>query len=153
MLRELVEQGLFEIYDEPMCWEDAIRASIRPLVKDGACTEEYAEVIIERVKQHGPYIVLGPELALPHAEDCEHVSRSAVCFVKFNHPVSFAEEDPYDFNAVKQARLFFALSSEDELQHLRNLRALTEECLRNPELIGKLCEATTKEEILAVLVD
>lgn len=151
MLKELIEQGLFEIYDEPMHWEDAIRASVGPLVKAGACTEQYAEVIIERIKTHGPYIVLAPELALPHAEDCEHVNRSAVCFVKFNQPVSFAEEDPYDFSEVKTARLFFALSAEDELQHLRNLRALTEECLRNSELIGKLCQATTKEEILTVL--
>ena len=151
MLKQLIEQGLFEIHDESMHWEDAIRASVAPLVKAGACTEQYAEVIIERVKAHGPYIVMGPELALPHAEDCEHVSRSAVCFVKFNQPVSFAEEDPYDFNEVKTARLFFALSSEDELQHLRNLRSLTEECLRNPDLINKLCEAKTKEEILAVL--
>ena len=151
MLRELIEQGLFEVYDEPMHWEDAIRASVAPLVKADACTEEYAEVIIERIKKFGPYIVLGPELALPHAEDCEHVNRSAVCFVKFNQPVCFAEEDPYELGAATQARLFFALSSEDELQHLRNLRALSEECLRNPELISKLCEAKTKEEILAVL--
>ena len=151
MLKQLVEQGLFEIYDEAMHWEDAIRASVAPLVKAGACNEQYAEVIIERIKTHGPYIVLAPELALPHAEDCEHVSRSAVCFVKFNQPVCFGEEDPYEAGPEKKARLFFALSSEDELQHLRNLRALTEECLRNPELIGKLCEATTKEEILAVL--
>ena len=153
MLKELMEQGLFELYDEPMHWEDAIRASVGPLVKSGACTDQYAEVIIERIKQHGPYIVLAPELALPHAEDCEHVRRSAVCFVKFNHPVSFAEEDPYEVGPEKKARLFFALSSEDELQHLRNLRALTEECLRNPDLISKLCDATTKEEILAVLAD
>jgi len=151
MLKQLIEQGLFEIYDEPMCWEDAIRAAVDPLVKVGACTEQYAEVIIERIKTHGPYIVLAPELALPHAEDCEHVNRSAVCFVKFNHPVSFATEDPYEAGPEKSARLFFALSSEDELQHLRNLRGLTEECLRNPELISKLCEARTKEEILAVL--
>ena len=152
MLKQLIEQGLFEIYDEPMHWEDAIHASVAPLVKAGACTEQYAEVIIDRIKTHGPYIVLAPELALPHAEDCEHVSRSAVCFVKFNQPVSFAEEDPYDFSEVKTARLFFALTSEDEMQHLRNLRALTEECPRNSELVAKLCEATTKEEILAVLV-
>ncbi len=151
MLKQLIEQGLFAIYDEPMHWEEAIRASIAPLVAADACTDQYAEVIIERIKTHGPYIVLAPELALPHAEDCEHVKRSAVCFVKFNQPVCFAEEDPYDFSEVKSARLFFALSSEDELQHLRNLRTLTEECLRNPDLIGKLCEATTKEEILAVL--
>ena len=151
MLKELIEQDLFEIYDEPMEWQDAIRASVAPLVKSGACTEAYAEVIIDRVKKHGPYIVLGPELALPHAEDCQHVMRSAVSFVKFNHPVSFAAEDPYGDGPEKAPRLFFALSSEDELQHLRNLRALSEECLRDPELIGRLCEATTREEMLAVL--
>ena len=151
MLKQLMEQGLFEIYEEPMHWEDAIRAAVGPLVKAGACTDQYAEVIIERIKTHGPYIAFMPEVALPHAEDCEHVSRSAVCFVKFNHPVSFACEDPYEKGPEKTARLFFALSSEDELQHLRNLRNLTEECLRKPEMIRKLCEASTKEEILAAL--
>ena len=50
MLKQLIEQGLFEIYDEPMHWEDAIHASVAPLVKAGACTEQYAEVIIDRIK-------------------------------------------------------------------------------------------------------
>ncbi len=151
MLKELIEQGLFAICDEPMDWESAVRVAVAPLVKAGACDEEYAQVIIERVKKFGPYIVLGPELALPHAEDSEHVNHSAVCFVKFNHPISFASEDPYELGEEKKARLFFALSSKDELQHLRNLRALSEECLKNPGLIGKLAEATTKEEILEIL--
>ena len=30
MLKQLIEQGLFEIYDEKMHWEDAIRASVAP---------------------------------------------------------------------------------------------------------------------------
>lgn len=153
MLKELIEKGLFAIVEEPMGWQDAIRASVRPLVENGACTSEYAEVIIENVKKYGPYIVIAPELALPHAEDCAHVNRSAVCFVKFNHPVSFAEEETNPLNPAPTARLFFALSSEDELRHLRNLRALTTECLRNPGLIDRLCQAATKEEMLAALTE
>lgn len=153
MLKDLIEKGLFEVYDEPMSWEDAIRASVQPLVRDGACTAEYAEVIIERIRKFGPYVLVTPEIALPHAEDSEHVMRSAMCFVKFNHPVSFAAEDPYGFKTDQTARLFFALSSEDELRHLRNLRALMEECLKKPELVHQLCEASTKEEIAAILTE
>lgn len=153
MLRDLMEKGLFAIYDEPMEWQDAIRAAVQPLVDHGDATPEYANVIIDRIKRFGPYIVVAPDIALPHAEDSEHVLRSSICFVKFNHPVSFAEEDFEKSNPEKTAKLFFALSSEDEMKHLRNLRALTEECLRNRELVDKLCEATTEEEIRSILAE
>lgn len=153
MLRELIKEGRFAIYDEPMGWEDAIRASVQPLVDHGDVTGEYADVIIEKVKQFGPYIVVAPDIALPHAQDSNHVLRSAACFVKFNHPVSFSEGTCEKADPEKTARLFFALSSEDEMKHLRNLRALTEECLKNRELIEKLGQASTKNEILEILVE
>lgn len=151
MLRELIEEGLFAVYDEPMNWEDAIRASVQPLVEKGAATPEYADVIIEKVKRFGPYIVVAPDIALPHAEDCVNVLRSAICFVKFNHAVSFTEENLDESDPEKTAKLFFALSSENEMQHLRNLKALTEECLKNRKLVDRLCQAVTKDEIMAVL--
>lgn len=146
MLRELIEKNLFAICDEPVNWEEAIRISTGPLVHSGAVTEEYAETIIQNVKRFGPYIAVTPGIVLPHAKDACHVLHTAVCFVKFNHPVCFDEADP-----EKTANLFFAMSAVDEPEHLRNLKALTEECLKDGELARRLCEAETREEILAAL--
>ncbi len=146
MLRELIEKNLFEICDEPVEWEEAIRISMAPLVRQGAVTQEYAGTVIQNVKRFGPYIAVTPGVALPHAKDDCHVLHTAVCFVKFNHPVCFDETD-----AEKTASLFFAMSAEDEPRHLRNLKALTEECLKDGALIRRLCAAKTREEILAAL--
>lgn len=146
MLRELIEKDLFAICDEPVEWEEAIRISVEPLVRHGAVTTEYAETIIQNVKRFGPYIAVTPGIVLPHAKDAGNVLHTAVCFVKFNYPVSFDEADP-----DKTASLFFAMAAEDEPEHLRNLKALTEECLKNRSLTGRLCAAGTKDEILGAL--
>ena len=146
MLRERIERGLFAICDEPVGWEEAIRVSIEPLIRQGAVTEGYAGTVIRNVKRFGPYIAVTPGVALPHAKDDCHVLHTAVCFVKFNYPVCFDEAD-----AEKTASLFFAMSAEDEPRHLRNLKALTEECLKDDALIRRLCAAKTREGILAAL--
>lgn len=151
MLRELIEDGLFDICNEVVDWEEAVRRSIRPLVRHGDVEPEYADVIIRNVRRFGPYIAVAPDIALPHAEDELHVLRSSSCFVKFNHPVSFGTDEMN--GEEKTASLFFALSSEDEMRHLKNLRGLTEECLRNRPLIERLCAAQTKEEILKAIAE
>lgn len=146
MLRELIEKDLFAICDKPVEWEEAIRISVGPLIESGAVTAEYAETIIQNIKRFGPYIAVTPGIVLPHAKDGSHVLHTAVCFVKFNHPVCFDGADP-----DKTASLFFAMSAVDEPEHLRNLKALTEECLKDGELTKRLCAAETRAEILAAL--
>ena len=60
MLRELIEKDLFAICGEPVGWEEAIRISIGPLIRQGAVTEEYAGTVIQNVKRFGPYIAVTP---------------------------------------------------------------------------------------------
>lgn len=73
-------------------WEDAVRQSGRLLVESGAVNEEYVEAMIENIKENGPYIVIWPGTALPHADCPSGVKQEAASLLKLKNPVLFNHE-------------------------------------------------------------
>lgn len=138
-LKELFERGYFSIHERFDDWHDAIRASIAPLVKDGAVRDTYAESIFDSVKEYGPYICIAPDICLPHAANSGNVEKTAICFMKCNTPVVFDEEENH------QSRLFFALAANDPGEHIDNMSKLME-MLDQEGLIEALLEARTEED-------
>lgn len=51
-------------------WEDAVRQSGILLRDSGAVTDAYVDAMVENIKENGPYVVIWPGTALPHA-DCQ----------------------------------------------------------------------------------
>ena len=145
MLKELIDKGYYSIHDGFANWEDAVRASVQPLIDAGAVKAAYGDSIVNSVKKFGPYIVIAPDIAIPHAEDKDNVNETTICFMKSNTPVVFDPED-----REKDARLFFVLASNDEEKHLSNLERLME-YLSDEEFMARLGEAKTLEEIRALL--
>ncbi len=145
MLKELFDKGYCSLHESFSNWEDAVRASVQPLIDAGAVKPAYADSIVRSVHEFGPYIVIAPDIALPHAADPDNVNETTVCFMKSNTPVVFDPED-----SDKNARLFFVLASNNEEDHLKNLKRLMK-VLCDEELIAKIAEATTLEEIEALL--
>lgn len=145
MLREFVEQKHCMFIDKADSWEEAIRLSCKMLEADGTVEENYAEAIIESVKKYGPYIVLMPNVAMPHAqEDAYGVNKTAIGFMKVEEPVSFSEGD-----LERDARLFFTLASCNPEQHLENMKKLSE-MLLNEELVNELLTAKVPEDLLVL---
>lgn len=143
MLRRLLEQGYYSIHEGFESWEEALRASVGPLIEAGAVQAQYAESIVASVKRFGPYIVIAPNVAIPHAEDQEHVNETAVSFMKSNRPVSFTDAPD------EGVQLFFALCSNDEAKHLQNLRQLME-LLMDERLMERLAKAGDAEQFAAI---
>ena len=81
-LKELYEKGYFSIHDKFDDWHDAVRASIEPLIRDGAVRDTYAQSIFNAVKEYGPYICIAPDICLPHAINSGDVEKTAICFMK-----------------------------------------------------------------------
>ena len=67
LLKEIYEKKRYILVDGPLEWRDALREGIKPLIADGSVEPEYGECLIKNIEQHGPYIVLLPGLAMPHA--------------------------------------------------------------------------------------
>lgn len=143
MLREFVEMKHYKFAKEAKDWEDAVRMSCEPLEVDGTVEENYKEDIIDCIKKYGPYIVIAPNVAMPHSQECaKGVHKTAISFMKLEKPVSFDLEDP-----EKEAQLFFTLASCNPEQHLNNMARLAE-ILTDEDLLKELAKIHTPEELL-----
>ena len=73
--------------------------------------------MVEAVETMGPYIVLAPGIALPHARPEAGVERLAMALLRTREPVYFDGE--------KYANLFFVLASADGKSHMNALIQLS----------------------------
>ncbi len=144
MLKYFVENKYVKFADEAKDWKDAIRMSCETLEAAGAVEERYKEDIIACVEKYGPYIVIAPNIALPHSQEGAEggVHKTAVAFMKLSKPVSFEEGNP-----ECDAQLFFTLASCNPEQHLENMSKLSD-MLCNEELIEELANANSEEDLL-----
>lgn len=143
LFKEFVAQKHYSFHEGFDDWRDAIRAACAPLVMDGTIQKEYVSYIIEKVEELGPYIVIAPEICIPHAERGRGVNRTAMCFMKSETPVRFHEDGEHD------ARIFVVLAAADDEEHIQNLIELSER-LSDEETVAKLLAATTPEDLLAI---
>lgn len=144
MLETLIANKRYSFYDKFDRWEEAIKASCEPLVKEGIADKEYADYIINNVNEHGPYIVIAPEIAIPHAQEGQGVHETAIAFMRVKEPVDFGAEAEFD------ARLFFVLASVNNDEHLANLSELVT-LLSDDEIIQKFIDASSEEDLQAIL--
>ena len=144
MFKEFVESNHYSFHEGFDDWRDAVRAACAPLLADGTIEKEYPEIIIAKVEELGPYIVIAPDICIPHAERGRGVNGTAMCFMKTEKPVSFDKSDP-----DKDARIFVVLAATDNEVHLNNLMALSE-TLSDEDIVAKVLAAKTPEDLLKI---
>jgi len=145
LLKELVEKKL-TCYEEGFDdWKDAVKANGVPLKNEGYIDDSYLDAVIACVEKYGPYIVIAPNIAMPHStEGAPGVYKTGIGFMKTEKPVHFDPNDP-----EKDARLFFMLASNDSEAHLNNMMQLAD-MLSNDDLVADLLNAKNDEDVLAV---
>lgn len=120
MFKELLAKNRVCFHSHFDTWQEAVRASCQPLLAEGTITEEYITAIIRNVTEYGPYVVIAPDICIPHAQQGLGVNDTAISFMKTDEPVHFSDSPEHD------ARLFFVLASVDNDAHLQNLQAMVE---------------------------
>ncbi len=145
-LKELVEKKRVCFHESFETWEDAIKASCQPLLDDHTIEENYIQEIIDCVYKYGPYIVIAPDIAMPHSQEgVAGVNDTAISFMKVEKPVHFEEGNP-----EKDARLFFTLASKDHNIHLENMSKLAT-LLSSDDVIQSLLAATCEQDLLDIM--
>jgi PTS system ascorbate-specific IIA component len=74
-------------------WEEAVRHAGRLLVRSGAAREPYIEAMVLLTKELGPYIVITPGIAIPHARPEEGAERVGFAVVQLDPPIPFGNPD------------------------------------------------------------
>ena len=70
MLTYFWEQELIHYSDkEPVSWQEAIQESCLILLQKHIIDQSYVDEIIQCVETFGPYIIIAPEVAMPHSSE------------------------------------------------------------------------------------
>ncbi len=97
----------------------AIRAAGNLLVDEGKVQASYVDAMVKGFDDVGPYIVLAPSIAIPHARPEHGVNEKCVSFVILKEPVSFGHptNDP--------VKLVCAIGGTDNTGHIEMLQELS----------------------------
>ena len=145
-LKDLVKKELIQQLDTVNDWQTAVRIASKPLLEQGYIEESYIEAIISSVNEIGPYIVLAPKVAVPHASPDAGVHRLGISLLQLKEPVNFGSEDDED----KNVQLIFVLATVDSTAHLKALQQLAL-ILDDDDIIENLIKAETPKEILGLI--
>ncbi|MFZ3151200.1 MAG: PTS sugar transporter subunit IIA [Anaerolineaceae bacterium] len=139
----LLEKQLIELDCHAATPEDAIRAAGNLMVNEGAVTPQYVEAMILAYHELGPYIVLAPNIAMPHARPESGALKESIAFVRLEKPLAFGhpENDP--------VKIIIPLAGVDNNAHLILLQRLSE-ILMESENIGTLLKTEEIETILSI---
>lgn len=136
---DLLKKENVQIVESATDWKDAIRISVQPLEQHGYVESRYKEEIISNVESMGPYIVLAPHIALPHARPEQGVKESQIAVTLLQNEVRFAGEE-------KPVKLLIALAASDNNRHLDALMSISE-ILQNEDTVQKILNSKDKEEL------
>jgi len=140
MLKEMLTEDVIRIYDSAENWQQAIQFGCQPLLDNGAIEQSYVDAIYRTHQEIGPYYVVGPGIAMPHARPEDGVNRLSLSLIIIKNGVNFnnEENDP--------VKLLLTLAATDSESHVVAIQQLVE-LFMNEEHIEAICNASNVAEI------
>jgi len=142
-LKSLIRENLVNVDVEVQDWEEAIRAAGKLMVDDGAVEPRFVDAMIRVKNEFGPYIVVAPGIALPHAKPEDGVIQASIAVIRLKNTVEFGNKDN------DPVYLVVALAAVDNKQHIEGLRQLSG-VLGDDNKIAAIKKVQTKEELLKI---
>lgn len=142
MIKDFIEKNRICFHQGFDTWEQSVAAACQPLIEDGSISDEYIESIISSINKFGPYVVIAPNICIPHAQaGGPGVYKSSISMMVTQEAVAFEPG-----NSERDARLFFVLAANDPQEHLNNLVKLVD-MLSDDLLVEKLLNVKNLEDL------
>jgi PTS system ascorbate-specific IIA component len=124
LLQDLLSEDNVSFRYPAETWEDVIRHGGQLMVDAGFTNPTYTEAMIDVVRDMGPYIVLAPGLAMPHARPEMGAKQVGAALVTLEKPIDFGspENDP-----VSVAVFLCAPNKDEHIQLLTDIATLFED--------------------------
>ncbi|WHP32739.1 PTS sugar transporter subunit IIA [Trabulsiella odontotermitis] len=144
MLSQWIHDGTILLEETVADWKQAVELCARPLLDSGTITPDYVTAIITQHQKLGPYYVLAPGLAMPHARPEEGAKGMGLSLLKLKQGVSFGagEFDPVD--------VIVMLAAPDSHSHIEMISALAALFSSEEDLL-QLHQAKSQEEIKTII--
>ena len=114
-LSDLITPSNITLMNSVTSWEEAIRIGAKPIVESGHIDPKYVEAIIN-YGEEDPYIVIAPNLAIPHAAPDEGVNDVSMSLLTLQEGVRFGENHIINLVVI--------IAAKDKQQHFRALMQL-----------------------------
>jgi len=125
-------------------WEGAVRIAGGLLLSAGFIEERYIQAMIDSVKELGPYVVIAPGVALPHARPEDGVIQTCMSLVTLKKPVNFGN------NGNDPVKLVVAFATKDNNAHIKALTILAR-IIGDIEKVEILKNATNYETVNRII--
>lgn len=124
LLQDLLSEDNVSFRYPAETWEDVIRHGGQLMVDASFTDPTYTEAMIDVVRDMGPYIVLAPGLAMPHARPEMGAKQVGAALVTLEKPIDFGspENDP-----VSVAIFLCAPNKDEHIQLLTDIATLFED--------------------------
>lgn len=144
MLTKLLTSDVIHIYDDNFDWRTAVQKGCDPLVTNGSISENYVNAIYKSHEAIGPYYVLGPGIAMPHARPEDGVNRMALSLSVFKQGIEFGSEenDP--------VYLLVTLAAVDSDSHVGIIAQLADLFMNDGD-VKAICSADSISDIVTIL--
>jgi transcriptional antiterminator/mannitol/fructose-specific phosphotransferase system IIA component (Ntr-type) len=142
VLDQLITEETVQLVDEVENWQDAIRIASKPLLQNGSIEPSYVDAMIRSIQETGPYVVITPKVAIPHARPEEGVNMLSMSLLRLKKSVLFGENKP--------VHLVIVLAATDDESHLRALAQLTE-LLSQEENIDQLIQSEEISDVMKLI--
>ena len=139
MTRKILDEQAVRLNVMAHDWEEAVRICGEVLVETNKVDSSYVDAIIHTIKELGPYILIAPGVALPHARPEDGVIAEGISVVVLEEEVAFAPG--------KEFQVLIGLAARDKESHLDILQKIAE-VISKEESIERLKHATELEEVL-----
>ncbi len=144
MFADTVDERAIAVGAEAASWQAAVELCGGLLVESGVAEERYVPAMIRTVEELGPYVVIAPGVAIPHARPENGAIKPGISLVILREPVEFGSEenDPVD--------LLFGFATTGSDAHVELIRALAD-FIGEQENLERLRRVRTEEEARDVL--
>lgn len=125
-------------------WQEAIAIAGRPLLSEGAISQDYIDAIIRQKEEIGPFFVIAPQIAMPHARPEEGAHKLGLSIVLLGTPVNFDSEENDPVKAV------FMFAAPDSNSHIEMISQLAE-VLSDENIMAQLFNASSQDALMTIL--
>jgi len=141
MLQEVLTSKFIKLNVDAKDWREAIEEGGKILEDNGSIESSYIVAMIESVKRLGPYMVIAPGIAMPHARPDMGVKKIGMSLITLTKPVEFGnkENDP--------VRIVVCLCAIDHMTHIKALSELVK-FLGDKKFVDLVLHAKDPQDII-----
>ena len=141
-LAELVAPGSIVLDAVFPSLEDAVRLSGQLLEENGCIEPEYIGEITRAVRENGRFMLIGPEVIMPHSIAGKYVKRTGISVLRLKNPLPLEDAD-------MDVKWIFTLCTTDKSSHLAALSQLAN-MIGSGEILERMDDAGTAEELRSI---